>query len=110
PGDVSARTAVLNAASGVAAAFQQSAGSLDKARAAVDGDLRTTVASVNQIAQQLQKYNETRQTSAAPDPGLEAQKNAALEQLAQYGDVQALTAGDGSITVLLGGQIPLVTG
>jgi len=110
PGDVSARTAVLTAANGVAAAFQQSASGLDKIRHSVEGDLRTTVASINQIAGQLQKYNQARQNSSTPDAGLEAQKNAALEQLAQYADVQVLTAGDGSITVLLGGQVPLVTG
>src|SRR5260370_1035059 len=81
PGDVSARTTVLNAAAEVANAFQQAANSLDKIRASVDGDLRTTVASINNIAGQIQKYNEARLSPSGPDAGIDAQRNAALEQL-----------------------------
>jgi flagellar hook-associated protein 1 FlgK len=109
PNDVNARSSVLNAAAGVATAFRQSTTRLDRIRSSVDSDLRTTVASINRIAADIQKYNAAR-NSSTPDAGLDAQKNAALEQLSQLGDVQALTAADGTITVLLGGQVPLVTG
>jgi flagellar hook-associated protein 1 FlgK len=108
PGDVSAQQAVLGAASQVAAAFGQSAAQLDKIRTSVNSDLQTTLASINQIAGDIQQYNIAKQRSATPDAGLDAQLHASLEQLAQYADVQTLTNADGTVTVLLGGQVPLV--
>lgn len=110
PGDSNAQSAVLTAASQVAATFQQSAAQLDQVRNTVNGDLQTTVASVNQIAAQIQQYNISKQSSSTPDAGRDAQLYSALEQLSQLVDVQTTTNSDGTINVLAGGQIPLVTG
>lgn len=111
PSDGGAQSTVVNAAEQAAATIQQSATQLQNIRSSVDGDLQTTVAAINQIAGQIQQINVARQGSAgASDPGLDAQLNAALEQLSQYGSVQTLPNKDGSVTVLLGGQIPLVSG
>jgi len=109
-GDVSAQSAVLNAASGVATAFAGSANQLDQIRTSMSTDLQSSVDSINQLADQIQQYNVNRQGATDSDAGLDAQLNNALEQLAQYADTQVLTASDGSITVLLDGQVPLVTG
>ena len=51
------QSAVLTAANGVASAFAQSASSLNQAQVSVNGDLQTTVNSINQIASQLQQIN-----------------------------------------------------
>src|SRR5579872_2153904 len=110
PSDASAQSAVLSAASDVAAAFSQTASQLTQARANVNTDLQSTVTSINQIAVQIQQYNIARQQSSAPDAGLDAQLHASLEQLSQYAGVQSLTNSDGTITVLMDGQVPLVTG
>ena len=109
PDDVSARAGVLNAATAVTTAFGQSANALTRIQASMNGDLQNTVASINQFAGEIQKNNAARQGSST-DAGLDAQRNAALEQLAQLADVQVLTNSDGTVNVLLGGQVPLVTG
>jgi flagellar hook-associated protein FlgK len=44
------------------------------------------------------------------DPGLDAQVHAALDELAGIVDYTVLRADDGTFTVLLGGQTPLVMG
>jgi flagellar hook-associated protein 1 FlgK len=45
-------------------------------------------------------------TGGAPDSGLYA----ALEELSEFADIQTLRQNDGTLTVLLGGQTPLVIG
>jgi flagellar hook-associated protein 1 len=110
PSDANAQSAVLNAASTVATSFQQSAAQLGQIETSVNGDLQTTVASINQIAATIQQYNAAKQSSTAPDPGLDAQLYSSLEQLSQYVSVQTTTNSDGTVNVLAEGQIPLVLG
>lgn len=110
PGDAGAQSAVLNAAAQVSVAFQQAAKQLGDVRTSVEGDLQTTVQAINQAASEIQKYNIAQRGPTQPDAGLDAQLNAALEQLAQYSDVQTLRQPDGTVTVLLGGQVPIVNG
>jgi len=110
PNDANAQSAVLNAASTVATSFQQSAAQLGQVETSVNGDLQTTVASINQIAAAIQQYNVAKQSSTASDPGLDAQLYSSLEQLSQYVSVQTTTNSDGTVNVLAEGQIPLVLG
>ena len=110
PSHTGAQSAVLNAASQTATAIQQSAHQLGQITTSVNGDIQSTLTAINQAAATIQQYNEKQQGPAKPDAGLDAQLNAALETLAQYGDVQSMTQPDGSVTVLLGGQVPLVIG
>ncbi len=110
PDDPNAQSAVLNAASTVATSFQQSAAQLGQTETSVNGDLQTTVTSINQIAATIQQYNVAKQSSTAPNPGLDAQLYSSLEQLSQYVGVQTTTNSDGTVNVLADGQIPLVLG
>jgi flagellar hook-associated protein 1 FlgK len=110
PNDASAKSTVLNAAAQVASAFQQSAAQLDTIRSSVNGDLQTTVASINQISARIQQYNLAKQASSTPDAGRDAQLYSSLEQLSQLVDIQTTTNSDGTLNVLMGGQVPLVTG
>ena len=50
PGDATAQTAVLNAASQVSAAFQQAAKQLDTIRTSTDNNIQSTVTQINQDA------------------------------------------------------------
>ncbi len=110
PDSANAQSAVLNAASTVATSFQQAAVQLGQTETAVNGDLQTTVSSINQIAATIQQYNVAKQSSTSPDPGLDAQLYSSLEQLSQYVNVQTTTNSDGTVNVLAEGQIPLVLG
>src|ERR1700688_1366770 len=110
PADPTAQNAVLSAASQVSAAFQQSAKQLDSIRASTDGDIRSTVTQINHDAALIQGYNAAIGKQTAPDPGLEAQLNSTLENLSNLANVQVIHGNGNTVTVLLGGQTPLVIG
>ncbi|MCU1260589.1 MAG: flagellar hook-associated protein FlgK, partial [Bryobacterales bacterium] len=62
------------------------------------------------LARQIQGYNVDRQNSGQNDAGLDAKVSSALENLSQIANISTSTAPDGTTTVLLGGQTPLVIG
>lgn len=110
PSDPNSQTAVLTAASQVATAFQQAAGQLDQIRTSTDNDLQSTVAQINQDATAIQNYNIAVTQQSGPDPGLQAQLYSAIDDLSNQANVQVLPGNGGTVTVLLGGQTPLVIG
>jgi len=110
PSDGTARQAVLAAAGNLASAFRQTASGLTGAASAANQQLGQTVSQVNALLGQLQKLNTLAQAANGNDAGLDAQINAALENLAQYVPISAAEQPNGSYTVLLGGQIPLLAG
>ncbi|MBL8234861.1 MAG: flagellar hook-associated protein FlgK, partial [Bryobacterales bacterium] len=112
PNDPVARQVVLDRADAAARAFNENAAALGEAKNSVDRQVRTTVEHVNDLASRLRDLNAELRGDARKrlDPSLDAQAYAALEELAQYVDFNVLKPGDGSFTVLLGGQTPLVQG
>jgi flagellar hook-associated protein 1 len=110
PGNATAQSAVLSAASQVSAAFQQAAKQLDSIRTSTDNDINSTVTQINQDAALIQSYNATIARGLTPDAGVDAQLHNALESLSNLADVQVLRGNGNTVTVLLGGQTPLVIG
>ena len=112
PNDTSARQSVIEQARELARTFNSAAANL----ATIQGNARQQISSqvdtINHLASLVQAYNSTQQSNArgASDPIVDAKLNDTLEQLSGYADVQALKQNDGSITLLLGGQTPLVVG
>jgi flagellar hook-associated protein 1 FlgK len=109
-GDPNARQDVLAKAQSVAAAFQDAASSLSQATQSVNQQLTSTVQQINSVAATIQSYNVAIQQGGKADAGLDAQLHSALESLSQLGDVAVRFESDGTATVLLGGQTPLVIG
>jgi flagellar hook-associated protein 1 FlgK len=110
PNDGAARQGVLTAAQAVSLAFQQQSNILDQAASAADSQLTGLVGQVNNLAATIQQNNVQRAQTNGNDPSLDANLYSALEQLSQLVPVQALQQADGTTTVLLAGQIPLVVG
>ena len=110
PGDPTAQGAVLSAASQVSAAFQQTANQLDSIRSSTDGNIQSTVTQINQDAALIQGYNATIGNQSTPDAGVEAQLTSTIENLSNLANVQVIHNSDNQVTVLLGGQTPLVIG
>lgn len=112
PNSTAARQDVIATAETVAQSFRQVAGELSKATTDADRDLRGTIEQINNLGQKLGGYNLQRrqQQSLGQDAGLDAQIHETLEQLAGLVDFQALHQEDGTITVLIAGQVPLVVG
>jgi flagellar hook-associated protein 1 len=108
PTDTNARQTVLNNAASVAQAFQQTSAGLGRVAQDTTVQIQDTVTQVNQIVSQLQGYNKLLLQGDTHDAGLDAQINSAFEQLSQYIDFTALPQSDGSYTVLMNGQTPLL--
>jgi flagellar hook-associated protein 1 FlgK len=107
-----AREAVIRAAQDVATAFNRTTGALGQVSAQADTELRTSIEVVNRIGDAIRRLNiQLRQDARRlSDPGLDAQINAELERLAEHVDFTFLRAEDGSYSIYLGGQGPLVLG
>ena len=110
PTDTNAQQAVINSATNLANAFQQTATGMAQAAQNNSSQIDQTVVQINRLAGQLAGYNSQAMRDATPDAGLDAQINSTLEQLSQYVNFTASQQSDGSMTVLLNGQVPLVIG
>jgi flagellar hook-associated protein 1 len=110
PSDSTARQGVLTAAQAVAQAFQQQSTELDETASSADSQLSGLVDQVNQLAGTIQQDNVQRQSGSGGDSSVDASLYNALEQLSELVPIQTLQQPDGSMTVLLAGQIPLVVG
>lgn len=112
PNDQVARAGVIEQAVYLAGRVRDTASSLARARAAADQQICNTVDSINYLAGIIRNLNaQLRQDyRAATDPGVDARQHTALEELARYVDYSTVRQADGTLTVLLGGQTPLVIG
>lgn len=110
PGNANYQSAVIDAAQQTASAFQQAAVQLGQIQTSTTSNIQSTVAQINQDAAAIQSYNEQIGQSSQPDPGLSAQLENTLENLSGLANIQVLQGSGGQITVLLGGQTPLVEG
>ena len=110
PGSLPAREQVMQRAGELADAFHQVAEGMARAATDADRQLRQTVDKINQIGQQLYEYNVARRSGGMDDAGLDTKIHAALEELSELVNISVLHQTDGSVTVLIGGQSPLVIG
>jgi flagellar hook-associated protein 1 len=110
PGNTSYQDAIISDAQTAASAFQQAAVQLGQIQTSTTGDIQTTVAQINQDADAIQSYNQQVAQNSQPNAGLSAQLENTLENLSGLANVQVLNGMGGQVTVLLGGQTPLVEG
>ena len=101
---------VLSQAQTVAQAFQAAAANLSQVTESVNQQITSNVNQINTLAAAIQSANVAIQNGTAPDAGLDANLHASLESLSQVADVTVSFAANGTATVLLGGQTPLVIG
>jgi flagellar hook-associated protein 1 FlgK len=110
PSNANDQSAVIDAAQQTASAFQQAAVQLGQIQTSTTNDIQSTVAQINQDAAAIQSYNQHIAQNSQPDAGLSAQLENTLENLSGLANIQVLTGIGGTVTVLLGGQTPLVEG
>ncbi len=110
PTDASAEQQVLTAAQGLAQSFNQAASSIAGIRAQTDQSTESTVTQVNQLAGQIASINAQIRSVGPGDAGTAAQLYSSLEQLSNLVPIQVQNESDGTVTVLMDGQVPLVIG
>jgi len=110
PGDPTAQQGVLSAAQSLAGAFQDASAAVNQAKTGADSQLSGLVGQVNTLAGQIQQDNVKRMSGSAQDPSVDADLYNNLEQLSQIVPITTLQQANGSMTVLMDGQTPLVVG
>lgn len=103
PNDQTLRSTALSAA-GVATEFRKAAARLDSQTLQIDADIRGVASQVNGLTDQIRQLNVQLRGQAVPDPGVDANRRAALEDLASLIDITTSVASDGSVSVLTGGS------
>lgn len=112
PNDAATRAGVLSAAGNLAAAFNSTYQSLSSTASGAVSDAQSTVASINNLAANIQQINAQtlRSGGTGPDPGTDAQLYSDLENLSQLTNITFNQQADGTTSVYLGGQSALVVG
>jgi len=112
PNDTVARQTVLGDAKTVAQDFNYAANGILNQQTALDQQTTSTVASINQLANTIASINADNRVdpTGTINAGVDAQLNSTLEQLSQLVNFTALQQPDGTVTIYVGGQTPLVVG
>jgi flagellar hook-associated protein 1 FlgK len=110
PENIPIRQAVIDSAQQVSMAFQRTSAELSQTANNLNLEIGRTVDNINALASKIREYNVQQLRSGGADPGIEGQVTAALEEMSDLADISVLRQEDGTVTVLLGNQTPLVVG
>lgn len=113
PTDLAARVVALAEGEQMAARLRDTAGQLDSLAHSGGEQAKSTVTTVNRLAQSIaaanQRIIESQGNSGAPNDLLD-QRDALVTELSQYVQLSTIAADDGSLSVFVAGSQPLVLG
>ena len=110
PNDPTARSGVLQAASGLADAFNHTSAQITQLATDATQEANSVVSQINQLSARLADLNSKIQNGGQKDAGLAADLNNSLERLSELANISVSQNPDGGVSVLLNGQTPLVLG
>jgi flagellar hook-associated protein 1 FlgK len=112
PNDRISRQGVLDSASAVAVNFNRTANGLLSEASNIGRRARGAIDDINHLASLIADVNKQGRVDAegSVNAGVDAQLNSDLEQLSQLVNFKALQQPDGTVTVYIDGQTPLVVG
>ncbi len=109
-GSSTAQQQVITAAQGVAQAFNSASSSIGSIRTQTRQQTQSAISAINSLTSRIASINGQIRAGGKDDGGLQAQLYTNLEQLSNLVDISAQTESDGTVSVLMGGQVPLVIG
>jgi flagellar hook-associated protein 1 len=110
PNDPTAGAAALTAAGNVASAFQTVVASLDSQSTQLDSNIQSTTAQINTLSAGISQLNIQTLDATQANPAIDANLRSDLDQLSSLVDITVTKAANGTVSVLAGGQLPLVIG
>ena len=113
PSDPSARQVVLGRAADLAARFAGAGSAFDQMQAGVGAELRAAVARVNDLARGIAEANQriaAQRGLGQPANDLFDERERLISQLSDYVQVSRVDAGDGTLSLFVGGGQRLVLG
>lgn len=108
PDNQAARQTVIERARDLAGTFQQAIHSALAQSRDAEQQIGETVTQVNQLVGQIQGYNVIALQGNKNDAGLSTRMHASLEELASLVDVNASFQSDGTVSLVLNGETPLL--
>jgi flagellar hook-associated protein 1 FlgK len=108
PNSEATKQTVLNQAQALAETFNQTSVALGSQAIDAENQIRQTVDTVNQLVGKLANYNQIALQGNKDDAGLSSQMHATLDELSQFADVHAHFETDGTVSITLNGQTPLL--
>lgn len=108
--DSTSRQQVITAASTFAQSVNETADNVKQLSDQTDNQISSTVNQINALTSQIADLNGDIQQGGDQDAGVQSQLYNSLEQLSNLVPISVQTATDGTTTVLLNGQSPLVEG
>ncbi|HEY7211870.1 MAG TPA: flagellar hook-associated protein FlgK [Bryobacteraceae bacterium] len=110
PSSTTAQQQVINAAQGVAQAINATAASAETVRSQARQQTQSVISQINQLTSQIASLNGQILSGGQDDAGLQAQLYQNVESLSNLVDISVQPQSNGTVNVLLGGQVGLVTG
>jgi len=110
PSNVTAQQSVITAAQGLSSSFAQTTSQVQQISSNTDTQLASSVSRLNQDTAQVAQLNGEIRTSSGNDAGLQAQLYNTLQDISGLANVTVNMQSDGTATLLLDGQSPLVQG
>jgi flagellar hook-associated protein 1 len=110
PSSATAQQQVISAAQAVALAFNTTASNIQTVRNQARQQTQSTVTQINQLSAQIASINGSIRSGGQNDAGLQAQLYSSLEQLSNLANISMQTQSDGTVSVFMNGQVPLVIG
>ncbi len=110
PNDVTARGQVISAATTVAQQFNTTSANLQSLQIQTNTQLSDTVTQINQTVSEISSINAQVGETGNKDAGVQAQLYSKLEALSKLTPITVQTAPNGSLTVLMNGQVQLLNG
>ncbi len=110
PNDPTLGAEALSAAGNVASAFQAVSNGLSAQRGQIDSAIQSTVTQINTLSADIRNLNTQASGSGQVNPDNDASLRSDLDQLSSLVDITVTTAPNGGVSVLAGGQLPLVIG
>ena len=110
PNDVTARGQVLSAATNAAEQFNTTSANLQSLQTQTNTQLSNTVNQINQTVSEISSINAQAGESGNSDAGVQAQLYTKLQALSTLTPITVQTAANGSLTILMNGQVQLLTG
>jgi flagellar hook-associated protein 1 FlgK len=110
PSSTTAQQQVITAAQGLVQQFNRTASDVATVRSQAGQQTQSVVTQINQLSSQIASINGEIRQGGQDDAGLQAQLYNNLEQLSNLVNITAQVQSDGTVSVLMNGQVPLVIG
>jgi flagellar hook-associated protein 1 len=110
PSSTTAQQQVITAAQGLVQEFNSAASNVATVRSQAGVQTQNVVTQINQLSSQIASLNGDIREGGQADAGLQAQLYNDVEQLSNLVNITAQIQSDGTASVLMNGQVPLVIG